>query len=81
MLINKDEIARKVLSGEITSKKDLNGVLRSIIKDVVEMAMGVADDNVQNFSHIEWPNRLASSSVGFDKSFHVDIPLQPLLFP
>ena len=40
MLINKDEIARKVLSGEIASMEDLNGVLRSMIKDVVETAMG-----------------------------------------
>lgn len=41
MLINRDELAQKVLAGEITSLEDLNGILRSMIKDVVETAMGV----------------------------------------
>ena len=40
MLINRDELARKVLEGEITDLDDLNSVLRSMIKDVVETAMG-----------------------------------------
>ena len=40
MLINRDELSRKVLEGEITSLDDLNSVLRSMIKDVVETAMG-----------------------------------------
>ena len=40
MLINRDELASKVLEGEITSLDDLNSVLRSMIKDVVETAMG-----------------------------------------
>ena len=44
MLINRDELARKVLEGEITSLDDLNGVLRSMIKDVVETAMGAVGD-------------------------------------
>ncbi|WP_281174658.1 hypothetical protein [Solidesulfovibrio alcoholivorans] len=34
MLINRDELARKVLEGEITSLDDLNAILRSMIKDV-----------------------------------------------
>ena len=41
MLVNKEEIARKVLSGEITDTESLNAVLRSMIKEVVETAMGV----------------------------------------
>ncbi|WP_029460164.1 hypothetical protein [Solidesulfovibrio alcoholivorans] len=40
MLINRGELARKVLEGESTSLDDLNSVLRSLIKDVVETAMG-----------------------------------------
>lgn len=40
MLINRDELARKGLEGEISGLEDLNGVLRSMIKDVVETAMG-----------------------------------------
>ena len=40
MLINRDELARKVLEGELTSLDDLNTVLRAMIKDVVETAMG-----------------------------------------
>jgi transposase-like protein len=40
VLINRNELARKVLEGEITSLDDLNSVLRSMIKDVVETAMG-----------------------------------------
>ena len=36
MLINRDELARKVLEGEITCLDDRNSVLRSMIKDVVE---------------------------------------------
>ena len=39
MLINRDEIAQKVLSGEISNMADLNGVLKSMIKEVVETAM------------------------------------------
>ena len=39
MLINRDELARKVLEGEITSLDDLNSVLRSMIKDVVETGL------------------------------------------
>ena len=40
MLINHDELARKVLEGELTSLDDRNSVLRSMIKDVAEAAMG-----------------------------------------
>ena len=40
MLINRDELSRKVLEGELTSLDDLNSVLRAMIKDVVETAMG-----------------------------------------
>jgi len=40
VLINREELARQVLEGEITSLDDLNVVLRSMIKDVVETAMG-----------------------------------------
>ena len=39
MFINKDEIAKKVLSGEISDSTSLNAVLRVMIKDVVETAM------------------------------------------
>ena len=39
MLINRDEIAQKVLSGEISNMADLNGVLKTMIKEVVETAM------------------------------------------
>ena len=39
MFINKDEIAKKVLSGEISDSSSLNAVLRVMIKDVVETAM------------------------------------------
>lgn len=39
MLINKDELTKKVLSGEISSMEDLNQELRSMIKEVVETAM------------------------------------------
>lgn len=39
MLVNKDEIAKKVLSGEISDSTSLNAVLRNMIKDVVETAM------------------------------------------
>lgn len=39
MLINKDEIAKMVISGEIADSNSLNAVLRGIIKDVVETAM------------------------------------------
>lgn len=39
ILINKDEIAKKVLSGEISDSSSLNAVLRVMIKDVVETAM------------------------------------------
>ena len=59
MLINKDEIARKVLSGEIASMEDLNGVLRSMIKDVVETAMGA---ELTDFLGYE-KNRTATSGM------------------
>ena len=39
MLINRNEIAQKILSGEISNMADLNGVLKSMIKEVVETAM------------------------------------------
>lgn len=39
VLIKRDELARKVLEGEITSLDDLDGVLRSMIKDGVETVM------------------------------------------
>lgn len=39
MLINRDEIAQKVLSGEISNMADLNEVLKTMIKEVVETAM------------------------------------------
>ena len=39
MLINKDEIAKMVMSGEITDSDSLNAVLRGIIKNVVESDM------------------------------------------
>ena len=39
MLINRDEISQKVLSGEIANIADLNGILRTMIKEVVETAM------------------------------------------
>lgn len=39
MLINKDELARKFREGEIPSLDALNGVLRSMIKEVVETVM------------------------------------------
>lgn len=39
MLINKDELTKKVLSGEISNMEDLNQELRSMIKEVVETAM------------------------------------------
>ncbi|WP_300160854.1 transposase [Solidesulfovibrio sp.] len=40
MLLNRDKLARMMLGGEITSQEDLNGVLRSMIKGVVETAPG-----------------------------------------
>lgn len=41
MLINKEELARKLRSGEIAGLDGLNTVLRGMIKEVVETAMGV----------------------------------------
>lgn len=41
MLINKDELIKKLQSGEIPDLDALNGVLRDMIKEVVETAMGV----------------------------------------
>lgn len=41
MLINKDELIKKLRSGEIPNLGALNGVLRGIIKEVVETAIGV----------------------------------------
>ena len=40
MLINKDELVRRLRSGEIPDLDALNGVLRGMIKEVVEAAMG-----------------------------------------
>ena len=40
MLINREKIAQKVQSGEIASTEDLSLVLRGMIKEVVETAMG-----------------------------------------
>lgn len=40
MLINKDELIKRLRSGEIPDLDALNGVLRSMIKEVVEAAMG-----------------------------------------
>ena len=40
MLINKDELIKKLRSGEIPDLDALNGVLRGMIKEVVETAMG-----------------------------------------
>ncbi len=41
MLINKDELTKKLQSGEIPDLDTLNDVLRGMIKEVVETAMGV----------------------------------------
>lgn len=40
MLINKDELIKRLRSGEIPDLDALNGVLRDMIKEVVEAAMG-----------------------------------------
>lgn len=40
MLVNRDEITRQVLDGDIKNLDDLNDVLRLMVKDVVETAMG-----------------------------------------
>lgn len=40
MLINREKIAQKVQSGEIASTADLSAILRGMIKEVVEAAMG-----------------------------------------
>ena len=40
MLINREKIAQKVQAGEIASTEDLSLVLRGMIKEVVETAMG-----------------------------------------
>ena len=40
MLINKDELIKRLRSGQIPDLDALNGVLRGLIKDVVEAAMG-----------------------------------------
>ena len=40
MLINKDELIKRLRSGEIPDLDALNGVLRGMIKEVVEAAMG-----------------------------------------
>ena len=40
MLINREKIAQKVQAGEIASTADLSLVLRGMIKEVVETAMG-----------------------------------------
>lgn len=41
MLINKDGLIKRLRSGEIPDLDALNGVLRGMIKKVVEAAMGV----------------------------------------
>ena len=55
MLINRDELARKVLEGEITSLDDLNAVLRSMIKDVVETAMGAEMTGFLGYDRYQTP--------------------------
>lgn len=40
MLINREKIAQKVQSGEIASTADLSAILRGMIREVVEAAMG-----------------------------------------
>ena len=56
MLINRDELARKVLEGEITSLDDLNAVLRSMIKDVVETAMGAEMTGFLGYDRYQTPD-------------------------
>ena len=56
MLINRDELARKVLEGEITSLDDLNSVLRSMIKDVVETAMGAEMTGFLGYDRYQTPD-------------------------
>ena len=56
MLINRDELARKVLEGEITSLDDLNSVLRSMIKDVVETAMGAEMTGFLSYDRYQTPD-------------------------
>ena len=55
MLINRDELARKVLAGEITSLDDLNAVLRSMIKDMVETAMGAEMTGFLGYDRYQTP--------------------------
>ena len=55
MLINRDELAKKVLEGEITSLDDLNAVLRSMIKDVVETAMGAEMTGFLGYDRYQTP--------------------------
>ena len=55
MLINRDELSRKVLEGEITSLDDLNAVLRSMIKDVVETAMGAEMTGFLGYDRYQTP--------------------------
>ena len=56
MLINRDELTRKVLAGEITSLDDLNSVLRSMIKDVVETAMGAEMTGFLGYDRYQTPD-------------------------
>ncbi len=55
MLINRDELAKKVLGGEITCLEDLNGTLRSMIKDVVETAMGAEMTDFLGYDRYQTP--------------------------
>ena len=56
MLSNRDELARKVLEGETTSLDDLNSVLRSMIKDVVETAMGAEMTGFLGYDRYQTPD-------------------------
>ena len=49
-------LARKVLEGEITNLDDLNSVLRSMIKDVVETAMDAEMTGFLGYDRYQTPD-------------------------
>jgi len=55
-LCSPSELARKVLEGEITNLDDLNSVLRSMIKDVVETAMGAEMTGFLGYDRYQTPD-------------------------
>lgn len=61
MLINRDELARKVLEGEIISVDDLNPIPRLMIKDVVETAMGAEMTGFLGYDRYQTPASDASN--------------------